>query len=66
MSTELSVTGMSCTDCEASVVEALEAVEGVESATADHGSDTATVSGEADSLDLIVAVEDAGYDADTV
>jgi copper chaperone len=65
MSTELSVSGMSCSDCEASVVEALEAVEGVESATADHESATATASGEADSLDLIVAVEDAGYDADT-
>ncbi|MFB6176025.1 MAG: heavy-metal-associated domain-containing protein [Halobaculum sp.] len=65
MSTELSVSGMSCTDCEASVVAALEGVEGVESATADHESDTATVSGDADSLDLIVAIEDAGYEADT-
>jgi copper chaperone len=54
---------MSCGSCEAAVVEALEAVEGVETATADHESDTATVEGDADPLDLIVAVQDAGYDA---
>ncbi|MEZ3143220.1 heavy-metal-associated domain-containing protein [Halobaculum sp. MBLA0143] len=65
MATELTVTGMSCTDCEASVVEALEALSGAESATADHETDTATVSGEVDPLDAIVAVEDAGYEADS-
>jgi copper chaperone CopZ len=65
MSTELTVTGMSCSNCEESVVEALEGVAGVDSATADHESDTATVSGDVDTLDLIVAVEDAGYDADS-
>ncbi len=65
MATELTVTGMSCTDCEASVKEALEGLAGVESATADHETDTATVSGEIDPLDAIVAVEDAGYEADT-
>lgn len=65
MSVELTVTGMSCTDCEASVEAALEDLAGAESATADHETDTATVSGEVDSLDAIVAVEDAGYEADT-
>jgi len=65
VSTELTVTGMSCTDCEASVKAALEELGGVESATADHETDTATVSGEVDPLDAIVAVEGAGYDADT-
>ncbi len=65
MSVELSVDGMSCTDCEASVEEALEGLAGVESATADHETDTATADGEVDPLDAIVAVEDAGYDADT-
>lgn len=56
---------MSCGNCEAAVVGALEDVEGVESATADHTTDSATVEGEADPLDLIVAVQDAGYEADT-
>lgn len=65
MSTELSVTGMSCTDCEASVVAALEDLAGVESATADHETATATVTGDVDPLDAIVAVEAAGYEADT-
>jgi copper chaperone len=61
--TTLTVEGMSCGSCEAAVVEALEAVEGVEAASADHESDSATVEGDADPLDLIVAVQDAGYDA---
>lgn len=65
VSVELTVDGMSCTDCEASVEEALEGLTGVESATADHETDTATADGEVDPLDAIVAVEDAGYEADT-
>jgi copper chaperone CopZ len=65
VSVELTVTGMSCTDCESSVETALEELAGAESATADHEMDTATISGEIDPLDAIVAVEDAGYEADT-
>lgn len=61
--TALTVEGMSCGACEDAVVEALEGVEGVSDAIADHESGTATVEGDADPLDLIVAVQDAGYDA---
>lgn len=61
---ELTVTGMSCENCEQSVVEALEGVDGVTAATADHTSDTASVEGDADPLDLIIAVQEAGYEAD--
>lgn len=64
MSTTLTVEGMSCTNCEESVEEALEGVEGVTSASADHEAGTATVEGTADPLDLIIAVEDAGYEAE--
>lgn len=64
MSTNLTVEGMSCENCEATVVEALEGVDGVEDATADHDAGTATVEGDADPLDLVVAVNDAGYDAE--
>jgi len=64
MSTTLTVTGMSCGNCEESVEEALLGVEGVTSATADHEADTATVEGDADPLDLILAVQDAGYEAE--
>ncbi|WEL17328.1 Copper chaperone [Halorhabdus sp. SVX81] len=59
----LTVTGMSCEHCEQTVQEALEAVDGVASATADHESEQATVDGDAEPDTLIEAVEDAGYEA---
>ncbi|ESP88531.1 heavy-metal-associated domain-containing protein [Candidatus Halobonum tyrrellensis] len=65
MSQTLSVHGMSCADCEATVTDALEGVDGVRDASADRESETATVEGDADTLDLIAAVEDAGYEADS-
>ncbi len=40
---ELKVKGMTCTHCEMRVRKALEAVEGVESAKADHKAGKATV-----------------------
>jgi copper chaperone len=61
--TTLTVEGMSCGNCEQSVVEALESVEGVTAASADHTENTASVEGDADPLDLVVAVQDAGYEA---
>ncbi|WP_158059013.1 heavy-metal-associated domain-containing protein [Halorussus halophilus] len=63
MSRTLTVGGMSCGGCEQNVVDALEALDGVEDASADHESDSATVEGEADTAALVSAVEDAGYDA---
>lgn len=63
MTRELSVDGMSCGGCEQNVVEALEGVTGVESASADHEAGTAIVEGAADIGDLLAAVEDAGYSA---
>ena len=63
MSQTLTVDEMSCEHCEQTVEEALEGVEGVTEATADHESDTVTVDGSADPESLVRAVEDAGYDA---
>ena len=63
MTRQITVTGMSCGGCEQNVEDALEGVPGVESATADRESDTATVEGEADTDALVAAVEDAGYEA---
>ncbi|WP_129117010.1 heavy-metal-associated domain-containing protein [Halegenticoccus tardaugens] len=63
MSTTLTVEGMHCGGCEGTVVEALERVDGVERASADRESATATVEGDADARDLVAAVEDAGYEA---
>jgi copper chaperone len=63
MTTKLTVEGMSCGNCEAAVVDALEGVDGVTAATADHETDSASAEGDADPLDLVVAVNEAGYDA---
>jgi copper chaperone len=63
MPRELTVEGMTCTHCEGTVEDALEAVSGVTDASADHEADRATITGDADPTDLVAAVEDAGYEA---
>lgn len=63
MSQTITVEGMSCAHCEATVVDALESVAGVTTARADHEAATATIEGEAATADLLAAVDDAGYDA---
>ncbi|QLG27543.1 heavy-metal-associated domain-containing protein [Halorarum halophilum] len=64
MTTNLRVTGMTCSGCEENVENALREVEGVEDASADEETDTVTVEGDADPLDLIAAVPDP-YEADS-
>ena len=63
MKKTLKIEGMMCPRCEAHVKKALEAVEGVESATADHTTDTAvvTLSAPVDNAVLKAAVEADGY-----
>ncbi|WP_435094809.1 heavy-metal-associated domain-containing protein [Halorubrum sp. N11] len=63
MSRTITVEGMSCEHCEQSVTEALEGVDGVERATADHESASASVEGDADPGALVSAVDEAGYEA---
>ena len=63
MSTTLTVTGMSCDHFEQTVVEALEGLDGVTSASADNEADRAVVEGDADLDTMIAAIEDAGYEA---
>lgn len=63
--TTLTVDGMACGGCESNVVDALEDVPGVESASADHEAGTASVSGDVDVDALVAAIEDAGYEAST-
>ena len=59
---ELKVKGMTCTHCEMRVKKALEAVEGVESAKADHKAGKATVTlkpgAKVDKQALVKAVND--------
>ncbi|MGB9960797.1 heavy-metal-associated domain-containing protein (plasmid) [Halobacterium sp. MBLA0001] len=63
MTQTITVEGMTCEHCEQTVEEALEEVEGVTSATADRDSESATVEGSAERDELVIVVEDAGYDA---
>jgi copper chaperone CopZ len=49
---ELKVTGMNCVHCEAGVAKALEKVDGVEKAVADHDNDRVLVRLTNDDLDL--------------
>ena len=59
----LDVEGMMCMHCEARVKKALEAVEGVVSATASHETNTAVVetNGKVDAETLKAAVEAQDY-----
>ncbi|MBR6879656.1 MAG: heavy metal translocating P-type ATPase [Clostridiales bacterium] len=63
MKKTIRVEGMMCGHCEARVKKALEAVEGIEDAVADHDAGTAVVTMSADVPDdvLCKAVEDQGY-----
>ncbi len=65
MEKKLTVTGMMCEKCEGRVKKALEKIDGVESAVADHNTDSAVVTLSADVADeaLVAAVVDAGYEA---
>ena len=62
MTTVLKVEGMMCAHCKAHVEKALMGVPGVESAVADVGAKTATVTGSADMEAMKKAVADAGYE----
>ena len=63
MTKTLKVEGMMCEHCEARVKKALEGIEGVESAVADHNANTAVVTLSADVADDVLrkAVEDQDY-----
>ena len=59
----LSIAGMSCAGCVASVEKALQAVPGVETASVNFAEHTAVVTGEVTPEALTAAVKAAGYDA---
>jgi copper chaperone len=60
----LTVTGMSCTGCEASVEDALAALDGVERVAADHEADTVELvaDGSVSDDDIAAVVDEAGYE----
>ena len=59
----LSISGMSCAGCVAGVENALNSVEGVETAAVNFAEHTANVTGDVTVDALVKAVRDAGYDA---
>lgn len=64
MSETLKVTGMTCNHCKMHVEKALSAVPGAESVQVDLAKGEAVVSGSADRVALVKAVEEAGYAAE--
>ncbi|WP_459823224.1 heavy-metal-associated domain-containing protein [Halorubrum luteum] len=60
---QIEVDGMACGGCEENVTDALTALPGVESASADHEAGTATVEGDIDIDAVVDAIVEAGYDA---
>ncbi|GGR92784.1 CopZ family metallochaperone [Deinococcus sedimenti] len=63
MTTELTITGMTCGHCEKAVREALQGVPGVDTVQVDRASGQASVTGTADTQALIHAVTEEGYGA---
>jgi Cu+-exporting ATPase len=61
--TRLSVSGMSCAGCVASVENAIKNVDGVLVANVNFAEHTATVEGDVSADVLVKAIQDAGYDA---
>lgn len=68
MTKTMKIEGMMCHHCEKTVVKALEALEGVESAVADHGAGTAVVTLSAPVADELLkkAVEDEDYEVKSI
>lgn len=63
MQQQLKIEGMTCQHCQRAVEQALRQVPGVESATVDLATGTASVSGSATLEALCQAVQEEGYAA---
>jgi len=61
--TRLSLSGITCAGCVSRVQKAIDAVDGVESATVNLAERTATIAGTASVAALVSAIESAGYGA---
>ena len=59
----LSISGLSCAGCVSAAEQAVNKVAGVEEATVSLGERTVTVQGSTDVVDIIAAIQQAGYNA---
>jgi copper chaperone len=64
--TELKITGMTCNHCVKNASRVLDGIEGVEVVEVRLEPGSATVSGTAEVTQLIAALKEAGYDAESV
>lgn len=64
--TTLSIPDMTCGHCRASVLSALESLEGAGTVTVDLASRTATATGPADPTRLIRALDEVGFPATVI
>jgi copper chaperone len=64
METRIRVTGMTCMHCVAAVTKSLQEVPGVETADVSLDNKEAVVTGTADTADLLVAIQNEGYEAE--
>lgn len=62
METKISVVGMSCEHCVGAVKKALEQLPGVDTADVTLEPAQAIVSGNVDAGEMVVAIEEAGYE----
>lgn len=67
MAQTITVTGMSCEGCEQTVEDALQELDGVTRASADHESEAVEINteGSVDTEDIRAAIDDAGYEVAT-
>ncbi len=61
---KLKITGMTCNHCVQNASRALEGVQGVETVELQLEPGSASITGTADTAQLIAAVKEAGYDAE--
>lgn len=59
----LNIDGMTCGHCEAAVRKALLQVDGVETVEVDRAKGSATIEGRPDPEQLVMAVQEEGYEA---
>ncbi|WP_020406068.1 heavy metal translocating P-type ATPase [Hahella ganghwensis] len=66
VTTQLNITGAKCAGCVRKIEQALETVKGVNKASVNFADRTAEVEGDADSDQLICAIEEIGYGASVI
>lgn len=62
MTKEYTIKGMNCSHCQATVTKSISSVKGVKQVDVNLSTGIATVEGEHNSVDVVSAVKNAGFD----